>query len=154
MASHARSPLSLTRAHSVLVLSFCLLMTSCAELEPTPLDDKHRPLPVLRSTPQFRAIEGTEGFIREAPLFATGLALQGARIEIRTLVVRPDRVVKFSSNHDVALEVRSGEIEMTASGKRDLQRPGDQWFVPANSTSELRVVGQLAVLRAIYLVTK
>jgi len=135
-------------------LFLCALTIGCAELEPTPPDDKLRALPILRSAPQFRPMEGTDGLMREAPVYATTLALPGARIEIRTIVVRPERVVRFSSNHDVALEVRSGEVEMTAGGKRDLQRPGDRWFVPANSASELRVIGQLAVIRAIYLVSK
>lgn len=127
------------------------LAAGCAELEPTPAPVQRDP-PVLRAAPQFKAIEGTDGLMRETMLHTTPLPDAGARLELRTIVVQPQRTVLFVPSHEVVLEVRSGEFELARKGNRITLRPGDQWLVTRDEPSELRVLGQLGVLRAIYLV--
>ena len=133
----------------LLILS--ALAAGCAELEPTPAPVQRDP-PVLRAAPQFKTIEGTDGLMRETVLHSTQLPAAGARLELRTIAVQPQRTVVFAPAHEVVLEVRSGEFELVREGNRITLRPGDQWIATRDAPSELRVLGQLGVLRAIYLV--
>ncbi len=123
----------------------------CAPLEPTPLEPP-RPPQVLRPPLEFRTVKGAEEAMREATIFIEKLPSIGARLEIRTVSVQPRENAVLPTEHEVALEVRSGELVTVTNGDRQERHPGDMWLVAPGSRVTLSVLGQRAVLRAIYLI--
>jgi ethanolamine utilization protein EutQ (cupin superfamily) len=76
----------------------------------------------------------------------------GARLEIRTMTVTQHDKAALQTVHEVALEVRSGELVTVTDGKRQEWHPGDMWLVPRGARVAFLVSGELAGLRAIYLI--
>jgi hypothetical protein len=138
-------------ARSLLVAAIATLTSAgCAAREPTPRPVE-RPPQVLRPAPVFSPVDVT-GAMREAPLFVEDLPAIGARLEIRTIVVKPDTVAVLPTAHEAVLELRSGDIETTTDGTRQARRLGEMWIVAPGSRVEIKVAGQLAVLRVVYLI--
>lgn len=123
----------------------------CASREPTPRPVDRLPQ-ILRPAPVFSPLNGPDSGLREAPLLVETLAAIGARLEVRTLVVNPDTVAVLPTAHETVLELRSGEVETITDGIRQTHRLGELWMVGPGSRVEIKVAGQLAVLRAIYII--
>lgn len=90
--------------------------------------------------------------MREATLMVEELPSIGARLEIRTMTVRRHDKAVLRTEHEVALEVRSGELVTITDGKRQEWHPGDMWLVARGARVAFLVSGKLAGLRAIYLI--
>jgi hypothetical protein len=128
-----------------------LTPAGCASREPTPRPIERLPQ-LLRPAPVFSPLDGTDSGMREAPLFVDRLPAIGARLEIRTIVVKPDVVVVLPTDHEAVLELRSGDIETITDGARRTHPLGEPWIVRPGSRVEIRVAGQLAVVRVIYVI--
>src|SRR5262249_55236399 len=59
----------------------------------------------------------------------------------------------FSPEHEVALELRGGRLLTVINGERTELQPGNIWLVPKGTRLPLQAQGELAVLRAIYLIS-
>lgn len=68
------------------------------------------------------------------------------------MAVGPDSSIVFRPEHEVALELRNGELVTVIGTKRVSRVPGEMWLVPAGAPIRIWATGQLAGVRAIYLV--
>jgi hypothetical protein len=135
------------------LVALALIVAGCPRrnLEPTPMEPP-RPPQVLRPRPDFRAIEGTESIARESTLFVLPLPDIGVRLEVRTISIAQTEGVTLPTTSEVALEVRSGDVETVIDGERQLRATGEMFVVPAGARLTIGVRGQHAVLRGVYLV--
>lgn len=134
------------------VAILALFTVGCASFrEPTP-PESVRPARALRSEPRFTPVPGAEKAMRQTILHVEKLPAVGARLEIRTVVVLPGNNLALPTDHEAVFEVRSGDIETVTDGERRTRRPGDMWLVARGSRVGVRVLGQMAVVRVIYVV--
>jgi hypothetical protein len=68
------------------------------------------------------------------------------------LSIRQTDGVALPTTSEIALEVRSGDVETVIAGVRQRREPGEMFVVPAGSRAVIRVFGEQAVLRGIYMV--
>ena len=120
-------------------------------LEPTPRDPV-RPPAVVRPAPELRPVDGTEGVARETTLLVLPLQSMGARLEVRTISINQTDSVALPTQSEAALEVRSGDVETVVDGARQSRYVGEMFMVGAGSRLTIRVIGEQAVLRGVYLV--
>ncbi len=135
----------------VLVSLLSLVASGCAAREPTP-PEPVRPPRVLRPAPEFKPVKGAEMAMSQATVFVEDLPSIGARMEIRIISVRPHDSAALPTDHEAALEVRSGELETIIDGDRQERHAGDMWLVAQGSRVRLNVLGEHAVIQAIYLI--
>lgn len=143
----------LIRGKNALFASVLVLLGGCAkkELEPTP-PPVSRPAQTLRQPAELKPLDGPDGALREEQLFSEPVAAVGVRMDVRTVVVRPKENTIFPTPNEALLEVRSGALVTTINGEKKERTLGDMWLVEKGSKVELKVQGELAVLRTIYLV--
>lgn len=142
---------AITVACGPLLVSVLCVVNGCASKEPTP-PAAPRPAQILRPAPAFSVVKGAEDAMRAATVFVERLPSLSAHLDIRTVVVRPVENVVFQPEQEVLLEVRSGELVTVIDGDRKERHPGDMWLVSPGSRVSLKVLGELTVLRAIYLI--
>jgi hypothetical protein len=58
------------------------------------------------------------------------------------------------TDHEVALEVRTGNVIVTTDGLREEHAGGDIWVVPLNARVTISPSGEASVLRAMVLIKK
>lgn len=138
-----------TRAIGVLLL--LAAAWGCGSLEPTP-PEPDRPKPVLRAPTPFLSVKGTDGAVQVTTVHIEKLPALGKRLDIQTVIARPHRDAGLIPDHEVALELRNGDLETVINGERRKRFPGEIWIVPSGTRVTLIVLGQVAVLRAVYLV--
>jgi len=119
------------------------------ESEPTP-PELARPAILQSAPPVFNPIHGDT--IREAVLLRQPLPLLRSRLEIRTVLVRGGVPASFLATSEGVMEVRSGSVWTVIGGTRQQRQRGEMWTVPKGARVTLEGSGQVAVLRAIYLV--
>ena len=130
-----------------------VLGMSCAqkELEPTP-PEQVRPATVMRPAPEFKAVKGSAEAVQEAGLTSQPLPQLRSHLEIRTILVRGGQPVGLPVDYEGILELRTGSAATITDGKRQPHQPGEMWQVQKGSRVTVQASGELAVLRAIYLI--
>jgi hypothetical protein len=136
---------------SVFAAGFWLTFGGCAPLEPTPPPVPRLPQ-IVRPASPLTPVKGAEASLREALLFTEKLPAIGTELQIRTIVANPDTVSTLTADHETVWELRSGEVETVVDGTKQVRRLGELWVVSARARTEIRVLSQLAVLRAIHVV--
>ena len=139
----------------------CFLLTSMVslfhagckkkELEPTP-PEPSRPAAVTRPTPQFKPVAGVGEDAQEAHLMTQSLPQLHARLEIATIIVQAGKPITLPMQYEGVLELRAGSLASLMENNRQEHRRGDMWQVAKGERVTLQASGELAVLRAIYLV--
>jgi hypothetical protein len=121
------------------------------ELEPTP-SESIRPPAALRPALQFRPVAGVADAVKEADIMTQSLPQLHSRLLIRTIVVPAGRPVTLTMEHEGLLELRAGSLVSVAENNRQEHRRGEIWQVAKGERVTLQVFGELAVVRAVYLV--
>jgi hypothetical protein len=129
-----------------------LLLAACVgrNAEPTP-PEPVRPGAVIRPATQFRPVAGANE-MQETTLLSQPLPTLGVHLEIRSVVVPAGREVSLPIEYDGVLEVRTGSVSTIADGQRQARQRGEIWQVARQSRVVLQAGGELAVLRAVYVV--
>jgi len=137
----------------LLLAASSLFNASCGkrDLEPTP-PESGRPASTTRPAPQFKAVSGVGEDIQEASLTTQILPQLHSRLEIRTLVVQAGTPVILPVQYEGILELRAGSVTTGSEKNRQTRRRGDMWQVAKGERVTLQASGELAVLRAVYLV--
>lgn len=131
------------------LLAFACTSYAPRELEPTP-PPVQMPAAIRREPPQFRPIG--DGGAQEAILHRVPLPQLNARLEVRTIGVGQDASLVLPTDHEVALEVRTGNAIVTTDGQRVVHVAGDIWVVPQGARVTIAAEGEATVLRAMYLI--
>ena len=139
-------------ALSTVVCLTALIDLGCSrrEAEPTP-PEAVLPAPVQRAAPQFRPVAGAEG-LQETVLFTQPLPDLRSHLEIRTILIPAGRPVTLESAYEGVLEVRAGSVTHVVGDQRRVRERGELWQVAKGSRVVLQAAGELAALRAIYLI--
>src|SRR5262249_4326849 len=135
------------------LFTIALLCASCArkEAEPTP-PEPVRPVQAPRPEPQFKPAKATGEAVQEAGLVNQNLPQLRSHLEIRTVVVRAGEPVSLPVENEGVLELRVGSLATVIDGQRQQHQRGEMWQVAKGSRVTLQAFGEMAVLRAIYLV--
>jgi len=130
-----------------------LLSGGCTqrEVEPTP-PEPVRPAAVMRPETQSKPIKGAEQGARETTLVTQTLPQLHSHLEIRTIQVLAGEPVSLPVEYEGVLEVRAGSVATIVDGKSQPRARGAMWQVTKGSPVTLKASGEVAVLRAIYLV--
>lgn len=131
-----------------------LLSTGCKQkdLEPTP-PEPTRPAAIQRPAPQFRPVAGTAESVQEAELTTLSLPQLHSRLVIRTLLVRAGKPVTLPIQQESILELRAGSLATVVENNRQERHRGEIWQVAKGDRVVLQASGELAVVRAVYLVS-
>jgi hypothetical protein len=129
-----------------------LAFVACAgrEAEPTP-PEPVRPAAVIRPAVQFRPVAGAND-LQETTLLSQPLPTLSAHLEIRSVVVPARQQVSLPIDYEGVLELRTGSVSTIADGQRQARQRGEVWQVAKQSRVVLQAGGELAVLRAVYVV--
>jgi hypothetical protein len=138
---------------SMLVIFAMLLLAGCASRPAFPegaLSDSTATAPASsgRTPPNFKPI-GNSG-AQEAMLHVQPLPTIGGRLEIRIIGVGQGTQLVVPTDHEVALEVRTGNAIVTTDGVREEHAAGDIWVVPMNAQVLIEPSNETTVLRAMY----
>lgn len=144
---------SLYKACFILVGTTVIFSPGCAkkELEPTP-PEATRPAPVTRPALQFNAVSDLGDDVQEASLNTQVLPQLHSRLELRTIVVQAGKQLTLPMQYEGVLELRAGSLATGTANNRVVHRRGEMWQVSKGERVTLQASGELAVLRAIYLV--
>ena len=144
---------SVWKIRVLLACMVALLGASCSkkELEPTP-PEPERPAVVARPVLQFETVRGASEDVQEAKLTTLLLPQLHSRLEIRTVVVPAGKPVVLPAPYEGVLELRAGSLSTGVEGNRQVRQRGDMWQVAKGERMTLEASGELAVVRAIYLV--
>jgi hypothetical protein len=112
-----------------------------------------RPVQKLRVAPEYRAVEGTEGALRQATLYSQKLPTVGATFEVRSVVLSP-RMSPLPADRETLYEVLAGQVESQSGGERQLHSIGNLWMVSPGERWTVKAKGEVAVLRAIVISAK
>lgn len=121
------------------------------ELEPTPPEPVRAAAPT-RPTSQFKPVPGVGAEAQEAHLTTQVLPQLHSRLEIVTITVQAGKSVTLPMQYESVLELRAGSLATVTDGNRQVHRRGDMWQVAKGERVTLEASGELAVLRAIFLV--
>ena len=137
----------------VTVCAILLVDAGCTrkESEPTP-PEPTRPAAVLRPVPQYSPVKGAEEAVREAVLVTQPLPQLRSHLEIRSIQVLAGQPVSLPAEYEGVMELRAGSVATVVEGKSQPHKRGEMWEVAKGSSVTLQASGELAVLRAIYLV--
>ncbi|HEY4846355.1 MAG TPA: hypothetical protein VIH87_00825 [Methylocella sp.] len=121
------------------------------ESEPTP-PEVVRPVPPPRPEVQFKPVKGVSEAVKEASLVTQALPQLRSRLDIRTIIVVAGEPVTLPVENEGIFEVRAGTLVTIEDGKPRPHQRGEMWQVENGSRVTLQASGELAVVRAIYLV--
>ena len=142
--------LALLFAGVLLLLAGCARMESDEDIAPT---EPVRRAQKLRATVEYRAVEGTQGGLRQATLYSQKVPALATSLEVRSILVLPHESA-LPADRETLLEVLTGDV-WTASGDEKKAHPtGDIWLVGKGSHVTLKAKGEMAVVRAISLASK
>jgi hypothetical protein len=141
--------------HVALLLGVSLVcMSGCGSKETETAEDEAAPsLPApnaqpRRTAPEYKIVEGTEGGIRQATLYAHKVPSLGSTLEVRSVLVLPKKSALLA-DRETLYEVLRGEVESVSGDERKSHGTGDLWMVSKGARVTLRAKGEIAVLRAI-----
>jgi hypothetical protein len=137
---------------SVVILAL-ILGTGCPrrELEPTP-PEPSRSVPAPRPVLELKQLEGARDGVRQGVLASQPVPGVHARFEARTIILPSGPAVLLPSEHEAMLEVRSGAVSVASGDGPQRRTRGEMWHVGKGAKIEVTPIGELAALRAIYLV--
>src|SRR5262249_28609614 len=121
------------------------------DLEPTP-PEPTRPIGVARPELQFQPVAGAPEAAKQATLTVQSLPQLRSRLEVRTLVVQAGAPVTLPMDYEGFLELRAGSLGSVVGENRTQRHRGDLWPVAKGEKVSLQASGELAVVRAVYLV--
>jgi len=137
-----------------------ILLAGCQAKEPleTAEDSEAPSLPArgeqkLRVAPEYKAVEGTEGALRQTTLFTQKVPSLGAALEVRSLLLLPKKSA-LPADRETLYEVLRGEVVSESGEERKTHGTGDLWLVNKGARVTLKAKGEIAVLRAIALAGK
>jgi hypothetical protein len=102
----------------------------------------------LRVAPEYKVVEGTEGALRQATLYAQKVPSLGMMLEVRSLVLLPKKT-SLPADRETLYEVITGAVESENGEEHTSHRTGDLWMVSPNARMTVKAQGEIAVLRAI-----
>ena len=102
----------------------------------------------LRVAPEYKVVEGTEGALRQATLYAQKVRSLGMMLEVRSLVLLPKKT-SMPADRETLYEVITGAVESENGEEHTSHRTGDLWMVSPNARVTVKAQGEIAVLRAI-----
>jgi hypothetical protein len=102
----------------------------------------------LRVAPEYKVVEGTEGALRQATLYAQKVPSLGMMLEVRSLVLLPKKT-SLPADRETLYEVITGAVESENGEEHTSHRTGDLWMVSPNARVTVKAQGEIAVLRAI-----
>ena len=132
------------------VISFFGVGCKEKELEPTPPEPARSPA-ATRPAPQFEPITGV-GEAQEAHLATYPLPQLHSRLEIVTIVVQAGKPITPPMKYEGLMELRAGSLATVTENNRQTRHRGDMWQVAKGDRITLQASGELAVVRAIYLI--
>lgn len=137
----------------VFVGALSLLYEGCKQkdLEPTP-PESARPAAIVRPALQFQPVAAAPEAVKEATLTKQLLPQLHSRLEIRTMVVQAGKPVTLPMAYEGFLEVRAGSLASTVETNLKQRHRGELWQVAKGERVTLQASGELAVVRAVYLV--
>jgi hypothetical protein len=150
-----------SRASSLAVLAATLLAIAGCETKGSSEGDQDEAAPslparaarTLRAAPEYTAIEGTAGGLRQATLYSQKLRASGSTFEVRSLLLLPKKSA-LPADSETLYEVLTGEVESESGDARQLHKIGDLWIVSKGKRVAVRATGEIAVLRAIVVSAK
>jgi hypothetical protein len=136
------------------ILAAALVALGCStkpvrELEPTPAPVQMRAA-IRRTPPVYRPLGDTGA--QEAVLYRVPLPDLGGQLEVRIIGVGQGEPVTIPTDHELSLEVRTGNAVVTTDGQRVVHAAGDIWVVPKGARVTIAAEGEATVLRAMYLI--
>ncbi len=134
-------------AGALLLLAGCASTESDEEVAPT---EPARHAQKLRAPLDYRAVEGTQGALRQATLYSQNVPSLAANLEVRSILLLPRDSV-FPTDRETLLEVLAGDVLTFNGVDRKAHPTGDIWLVGKGSRVTLKAKGEIAVLRAISL---
>jgi len=75
-----------------------------------------------------------------------------SHLDIRTILVRAGDPVPLIPEHDGVFELRTGDLALIEDGKPKPMRRGEMWQVSRGTKVTLKASGEVAVVRAIYVI--
>ena len=133
------------------MISFLSVGCRVKELEPTP-PEPARPAGATRPALHFKSISGVGEEAQEAHLTTYSLPQLHSRLEVVTIIVQAGKPVTLPMQYEGLLELRTGSLATIKENNRELHHRGDVWQVAKGDRVTLQVFGELAVVRAIYLI--
>ena len=129
-----------------------LVTAGCSrnELEPTPAEVE-RPAVVRPPAPVFQAVPGVQS-LQQTTLMTYPLPHLKSHLDIRTTLVRAGEPVVLNVEHDGVFELRTGSLTLIVDDKPTSLARGYMWQVAKGSKVTLQAKGELAVVRAVYVV--
>jgi hypothetical protein len=137
----------------LLAIAALSLLAGCATRAGSSDSLRNMPQPFAggtRTPPVFQPL-GNDG-AQEAPLHVEPLPQLGGRLEIRIIGVGQGTELVLPTDHEVAIEVRTGNAIVTTNGQREEHAAGDIWVVPLNARVTIEASGEVTVLRAMYVI--
>jgi len=120
------------------------------QIEPTPAEVE-RPAASRHAPGVFQPVAGNEG-VRQAMLMSHTLPELKSHLEIRTILVRAGDPVSLTPEHEGVFELRTGDLALVEDDKPRPMRRGEMWQVNRGAKVTLKASGEVAVVRAIYVV--
>jgi hypothetical protein len=122
------------------------------QVEPTPAEVE-RPAVTRHPPPVFQPVAGSAA-VRQAMLMSHPLPELKSHLDIRTILVRAGDPVSLTQEHDGVFELRTGDVALIEDGKPRPIGRGEMWQVNRGDKVTLKASGEVAVLRAIYLIAR
>lgn len=133
------------------VISFLGVGCKEKELEPTP-PEPARSAAATRPALQFEPISGVGEEAQEARLATYPLPQLHSRLEIVTIIVQAGKPITPPMKYEGLMELRAGSLATVTENDRQTHHRGDMWQVAKADRITLQASGELAVVRAIYLI--
>jgi len=86
------------------------------------------------------------------PVFSYPFATGKFRLEARNLIMGHAKASDVPTPADAVMELRGGAVTTTINGQTQQRAEGDFWTVEKGSRMEIENKGQVAVIRAVYVV--
>lgn len=138
---------------TALSILFCAALAGCksstVELEPTP-PERTDIVQIVRTIPPHESLPGSTA--RTALLFTQAIPGLGAHIEVREYYVSQGSELALTPTSEAVFEVRSGLFEISAPGVKGEHTGGTTWTAAPGERVLARTTGEIAILRAIYVV--
>jgi hypothetical protein len=126
-------------------------MLACAALLALPAQPVAAQAPGGRPEASSPYVLLTPGMLA-GPVFSYPISGGRLRIEARNLVLGHAKASHVPTPDDALLELRGGAVTTTINGQAQQRSEGDFWYVEKGSQLDIENTGQVAVIRALYLV--
>lgn len=121
------------------------------DLEPTP-PELARPAAAQRAALQFKPIRGVGEEAQQTRVTTQSLPLLRSRLEIATIIVQAGKPITLPMPYEGVLELRTGSLATVKENGREVRGRGEMWQVAKGEPVTVQASGEVAVIRAIYLV--